>query len=87
MLERNADDGADDPDLTIGDLARSGRRLGLYCTACGRFRYMKADHLAADQNVRALAKGLSCIRCRSVDVATRPVRRDAQSGYWPAESS
>jgi hypothetical protein len=72
--------------LTIGDLSRSGARLGLYCDACGRFRYMKADRLDEGQNVRALAKRLSCIRCWSEDVATRPVLWDVRSGRWPAES-
>ena len=76
-----------DLDLTIGDLARSGGRLGLYCRACGRFRYMKVRDMADDQNVGALAEALSCLRCRSRDVATRPVRRDARTGFWPAESS
>ena len=75
-----------EPDLTIGDLVARGDRLGLYCDACGRFRYMKTDSLAAGLNIKAMAEKLSCIRCWSEDVATRPVRRDARTGYWPAES-
>ncbi len=75
-----------DPSLTIGDLTRSGARLGFYCAACGRFRYLKADQLPDGQNVKALAEELSCIRCWSMDVATRPVHRDVRTGYWPAES-
>jgi hypothetical protein len=72
--------------LTIGDLVARGDRLGLYCDACGRFRYMKTENLPSSLNIKGLAEKLSCIRCWSPDVATRPVRRDARTGYWPAES-
>ena len=75
-----------DADLTIGELTASGARLGLYCDACGRFRYMTTDRLPEWQIVKTLADKLSCIRCWSDDVATRPVRKDARTGYWPAES-
>jgi hypothetical protein len=73
-------------DLTIGGLVARGDRLGLYCDACGRFRYRKIDNLPGSLNIRGMAEKLSCIRCWSEDVATRPVRRDARTGYWPAES-
>jgi hypothetical protein len=76
-----------DGDLTVGDLAVSGARLGLYCGACGRFRYMKVVGLADDQNVKAIADKLSCIRCWSSEVTTRAVRRDPRTGFWPAESA
>jgi hypothetical protein len=75
-----------EPDLTIRDLLARGDRLGLYCDACSRFRYMKTDNLPGSLNIRGMAEKLSCIRCWSPDVATRPVRRDARTGYWPAES-
>jgi hypothetical protein len=71
--------------LTIGDLALGGARLGLYCAACGRFRYVKTGRLPEDQNVKALADGLSCMRCGLNDVATRPVHRDIRTGRWPAD--
>jgi hypothetical protein len=77
---------SEDDGLTIGDLAAAGARLGLFCEACGRFRYMTAGRLPEDQNVKTLADKLSCLKCRSADVSTRPVRRDAHTGYWPAES-
>lgn len=73
-------------DLTIGELVASGGRLGLYCEACGRFRYMTTDRLPEKQIVKTLADTLSCIRCWSAEVATRPVYRNAKTGYWPAES-
>jgi hypothetical protein len=69
------------PDLTIGDLVVTGDRLGLYCDACGRFRYMKTDGLPGSLNINGIATKLTCIRCWSEDVATRPVRRDARTGY------
>jgi hypothetical protein len=75
-----------EPNLTIGDLVARGDRLGLYCDACGRFRYMKTDNLPGSLIIKGMAEKLSCIRCWSEDVATRPVRRDARTGYWPAES-
>jgi hypothetical protein len=75
-----------DADLTIGELLESGARLGLFCDTCGRFRYLTTDRLPEQQVVKALADKLSCLRCWSADVATRPVRRDARTGYWPAES-
>jgi hypothetical protein len=80
MMNKDADAG-----LTIGDLAPSGGRLGLYCAACGRFRYVKTGRLPDDQNVKALADRLSCMRRGSKDVATRPVHRDIRTGHWPAE--
>jgi hypothetical protein len=76
-----------DAGLTIGDLARSGARLGLYCTACARFRYLTFDRMPEQQIVTAIADKLSCVKCRSSEVSTRPVLRDAKTGYWPAESS
>jgi hypothetical protein len=63
-----------------------GDRLGLYCDTCGRFRYMKTESLPGCLNIKRMAEKLSCIRCWSEDVTTRPVRRDARTGYWPAES-
>jgi hypothetical protein len=75
-----------EPDLTIGDLVARGDRLGLYCDVCGRFRYMKTDSLPGGLNIKGMAEKLSSIKCWSEDVATRPVRRDARTGYWPAES-
>src|SRR5580704_19710971 len=55
--------------LTIGDLVARGDRLGLYCDACGRFRYMKTDNLPGSLNIKGMAERLSCIRCWSPDVA------------------
>jgi hypothetical protein len=74
-------------ELTIGDLVARGDRLGLYCNACGRFRYIKTGNLPGSLNIKRMAEKLSCDRCLSEDVATRPVRRDARTGYWPAERS
>jgi hypothetical protein len=74
-----------DAGLTIGDLLTAGARLGLFCDACGRFRYMTTDRLPTGQIVAAIGDKLSCIRCWSDDVSTRAVRRDARTGYWPAE--
>ena len=76
----------EESDLTIGDLVARGDRLGLYCEACGRFRYIKTDSLSGSLKVKSIAEKLSCIRCWSADVATRSVQRDARTGYWPAES-
>jgi hypothetical protein len=81
MTNENAE-----PDLTIGDLVARGDRLGLYCDACSRFRYMRTENLPGSLNIKGMADQLSCIKCWSPDVATRPVRRDARTGYWPAES-
>jgi hypothetical protein len=79
MTNENAE-----PDLTIGDLVARGDRLGLYCDASARFRYMKTNN--PSRSLKGMAEKLSCIRCWAPDVATRPVRRDARTGYWAAES-
>jgi hypothetical protein len=76
----------DDVNLKIFELLASGARLGLFCNACGRFRYLTTDRLSDNQIVKAIADKLSCIRCWSDDVSTRAVLRDARTGYWPAES-
>jgi hypothetical protein len=83
VLRQKFSDGAD---LTIGDLLAGGARLGLFCDACGRFRYMTTDRLSEKQIVKKVAEKLSCLRCRSNEVTTRPIHRDATTGYWPAES-
>jgi hypothetical protein len=75
-----------EPHLTIGALIATGDRLGFHCAACSRFPYMKTDNLPGSLNIKGMAKRLSCIRCWSPDIATRPVRQDARTGYWPAES-
>jgi hypothetical protein len=73
--------------MTIAELIASGARLGLFCDACSRFRYIRTDSISGELSVAAIAEKLSCVRCWSPIVATRPVQRDPQTGYWPAESS
>jgi hypothetical protein len=62
MTNENAE-----PDLTIGDLVARGDRLGLYCDACSRFRYMRTENLPGSLNIKGMADQLSCIKCWSPD--------------------
>jgi hypothetical protein len=73
--------------MTIAELIESGARLGLFCDACSRFRYVRTDGISGELSVAGIAEKLSCVRCWSTTVATRPVQRDPRTGYWPAESS
>ncbi|ADZ71035.1 hypothetical protein [Polymorphum gilvum] len=75
------------PAETIGDLRRNGRRLGLTCTGCSRFRYMKDARFPDTVTVTAIALALRCARCGSPDVLTAAVARCSTTGHWPAERS
>jgi hypothetical protein len=80
------DNGRLDADLTIAELIEIGGRLGLFCDACSRFRYVRTDGISGELSVADIAEKLSCVRCWSPIVSTRPVQRDPKTGYWPAES-
>jgi len=71
---------------TVADLLAGGLRLGLTCGDCGRFRYLRLDRMSAQTVIDDLAQQLACSRCRSAEVALRPVQRDRRTGFWPAES-
>jgi hypothetical protein len=45
----------DDANLTASELLARGARLGFFCDACGRFRYLPTDHLPEDQIAKAIA--------------------------------
>lgn len=76
-----------DTDLTIAELTSTGRRLGIRCDSCGRFRYMNAARFDPDRKVSDLSKDLSCSQCGSRDVRAVAVSRDPKTGFWPAEHS
>lgn len=75
----------DDP--TLEELADNGRRLGIVCEDCGRFRYMKTTRFASQRTVSSLSGELTCSQCTSENVRAVPVSRDPQTGFWPAEHS
>jgi hypothetical protein len=76
-----------DDTLTIEDLRAKGMRLGVVCGHCHRFRYLNDSRFADDESLAAIAKKLTCNRCRSTEVEAVAVARDPKSGYWPAERS
>jgi hypothetical protein len=47
---------------------------------------MTTDRLLENQIAKAIADKLSCIKCWSGEMSTGAVRKDARTGYWPAES-
>lgn len=73
--------------ITIADLRRTGKRLGLRCGHCSRFRYMRDSRFAEADNIAELAKRMRCARCGSENVNTEAVAKDPATGFWPAESS
>lgn len=74
-------------DPTIEALLDSNRRLGIVCSHCSRFRYMKAARYALDQKLSEVSASLTCSRCGSDEVNAVAVGRDAETGFWPAERS
>lgn len=76
-----------DDSLTISELRKAGKRLGLLCRHCHRFRYLNDSRFADAEAVAKIAKKLTCARCGSTEVETFAVSRDPKTGYWPAERS
>ncbi|WP_428526808.1 hypothetical protein [Roseibium sp.] len=74
-------------DETIEMLETSDRRLGIVCSHCSRFRYLKLTNYALEDTLSSLTKSLKCSRCGSDEVEAIAVERDEKSGYWPAERS
>ena len=76
---------SDPAPVTIGEVRTSGRRLGMYCQACNRFRYLALDRYEDGTLVGEIGKTLICSRCRSKGVEAKVIERDPKSGFWPAE--
>jgi len=74
-----------DTEICIADLREQGLRLGIHCASCVRFRYLKLDRYGDGEIVSEIGRTLTCSRCLSKEVEARAVRRDAATGYWPAE--
>ncbi len=74
-------------DETIEMLETSDRRLGIMCSHCSRFRYLKLTNYALEDTLSSLSKSLKCSRCGSDEVEAVAVERDEKNGYWPAERS
>jgi hypothetical protein len=74
-------------DETIEMLENSDRRLGIVCSHCSRFRYLKLTNYALEDTLSSLTKSLKCSRCGSDEVEAIAIERDEKSGYWPAERS
>ncbi|ODN72579.1 hypothetical protein [Methylobrevis pamukkalensis] len=71
--------------LTISELNARRMRLAIYCTSCGRQRYLRGPFPEAAV-IADLAAGMTCTRCRSREVEARAIDRDARTGFWPAEA-
>ncbi len=87
MTQMTEDNGAKAEPVTIGDLRESGKRLGLRCQLCSRFRYLGDRRFDESAVITRIAETLRCARCGSPDVETFSVSRSSINGYWPAESS
>jgi DNA-directed RNA polymerase subunit RPC12/RpoP len=74
-------------DETVEMLETSDRRLGIVCSHCSRFRYLKLTNYALEDTLSSLTKSLKCSRCGSDEVEAIAIERDEKSGYWPAERS
>jgi Zn finger protein HypA/HybF involved in hydrogenase expression len=74
-------------DETIEMLETSDRRLGIMCSHCARFRYLKLTNYALEDTLSSLTRSLKCSRCGSEEVEAVAVERDDKTGYWPAERS
>ncbi|MFN4011402.1 MAG: hypothetical protein ACK4K8_15740 [Pannonibacter sp.] len=72
---------------TLADLLDAGHRLGVTCSACHRFRYLREARLDETLSLTALSAGLRCAACGSEDISLTEVTRDPVSGKWPAERS
>jgi hypothetical protein len=70
---------------TMGELRATGRRLGMRCTGCARFRYLGMDRYGDESVVAEIGKTLICARCRMRGLEVMAVERDKTSGLWPAE--
>jgi hypothetical protein len=71
--------------MTVGELRAAGLRLGMYCAACSRFRYLGMDRYEDESLVDEIGKTLICSRCRTRGLAVRAIERDPNTGFWPAE--
>lgn len=64
--------------ITLGELARRGAKLSLWCQMCGRHRVMHVALLIArlgrDMTLDQVAGRLTCSACGSHRIDTRPYR-------------
>jgi len=73
--------------ITVGELRRSGSRLGMHCAGCSRFRYLGMERYEDDSVVSEIGKTLICRRCQTRGLEVMVVDRDTRTGFWPAEYS
>jgi hypothetical protein len=74
-----------DTPLTVGELRAAGLRLGMHCAACARFRYLGMNRYEDESIVGEIGKTLICSRCRTRGLEVMAIKRDANTGFWPAE--
>lgn len=77
----------DDQPVTVSELKQSGRRLGMRCLGCNRFRYLGMDRYEDETVISEIGKTLICRRCRMRNLDVMIIDRDAETGFWPAEYS